>query len=52
MSNILKRLGTPKKRTNMNYYNRQQFKESNQRSEMQRKYPNPKADIQLKAMMF
>lgn len=27
MSNILKRLHTPKKRTNMNYYNREQIKQ-------------------------
>jgi hypothetical protein len=51
MSNILKRLSTPRKRTNMNYYYRQQIKQS--KATKLSIYPiNPHADIQLKAMQF
>jgi hypothetical protein len=53
MSNILKRLGTPKKRTNMNFHYREQLKENGTRKVKGSCYPiNPEYDIQLKAMRF
>lgn len=53
MSNILKRLNTPKKRTNMNYHRRQQIKEQmGPQTQMSRYTNHPSADIKLKAMMF
>jgi hypothetical protein len=65
MSNILRRINTPKKRTNLNYHYRQQikddlrkpssFRESAASTELdmvRTRQQNAKADIQLKAMMF
>ena len=62
MSNILHRLHTPKKRTNMNYFYREQIKKQLNcepvitehkeiRSQMNN-YQRAKVDIQLKALKF
>ena len=52
MSNILKRLRTPKKRTNINFFQREQLKKLPGKKTDMAKYPNPSYDIQLKAMQY